>query len=490
MTSEIIEEPPFLMDGQDARIFKTILEDPNAAIEFANTFDENIFISSTARKLATAILSYVKNYKTSPTVKILLDKVKDFEEIYHEFSFALNEIQKAEVNVKEFRYELDKLKSKSIVAHTVNFQNQISSQNIATQEDAVNFLNKNKEIISSIDKIANPTKSANLQISLKDFLPQFKNHYDNKFRDPNYDRGIMTGYRFIDHIINGFKGGDLCIVGAATAGGKSLFLCNLAYQIYLGKNKITNSNHNEFEGTDVLYISLEMPVKSLVERIFARAADIPNYGIRDATLTKKELRALKMVTEFIDDYGNQLTIVDMPRGCSVAEIERIYDNMRRKPKVVVVDYLSLLDLSDKSSEENDWLKLGKISGELHEFARSRDDVVVLTAAQLNRPPQNKTNDTDHINIHRFGRSSLILHHATHGILIESREDEHTFSDMQLHFVKNRNGALGSFTLNKNLSHSSITDPEMVFLPDTSSKIYLPHEMADISGLLSEFGWNQ
>ena len=275
------------------------------------------------------------------------------------------------------------------------------------------------------------------------------------------------------------------MICGSTGGGKSVLKQALTNSIYLQNNSI-HTMENFDPGYNVLYFSLEMPLQQCVFRSFASMADVPFYGIRDTSLNRSEMQSLKQLTEFIKNYPYHYEIIDIPRGCTMDDIEECYKQTCDVfiPDVVFIDYLGLME--ERNFNGDDWLKLGYIAGRMHEFAR-KYNVPVVTSTQLNR--NNKASEEDTIGIHRIGRSSLITHHATCVIQIESRVEESTYSDLSLHLIKNRNGALGHFNLNKNLAHCRITDPEMVLLPDTSLRTYNPIDKSDISTMLESYGWS-
>jgi replicative DNA helicase len=284
--------------------------------------------------------------------------------------------------------------------------------------------------------------------------------------------------------------GEMMIIGGETGAGKSMLLNNIAIQMWMQKNTVFTEDY--MKGCNVLYFSLEMPFEACFRRTMARVADVPMYGIRDASLYKSQLEAMNTSFDFIDKYPYQFEIVDIPRGVTVDQIEARFLEAKAKfnPDVVVVDYLGLLEDSD--SEGDDWLKLGHIAGKLHELARYYN-IVVLTAVQLNRPTTKVNKDSsDLIGIHRIGRSSLIMHHANIGIQIESRKDESTYGDLKYHVIKNRDGETGCHSLVKNFKHASLKDPEVPFEPPRDDSGILPLDgiSEDISTLLEKYKWSQ
>jgi replicative DNA helicase len=231
----------------------------------------------------------------------------------------------------------------------------------------------------------------------------------------------------------------------------SMLLMNMAMNIWQNGNTI-DMESNFKQGADVLYFSLEMPYQDLHERVLSRLAMVPQIGIRDAKLTDEEQKRLAKALKFTKRYPYDFEIIDMPRGATIENIETIFNDItssRRKPAVVVIDYLSLMEHPQKD-EIDDWLKLGEIAGSVSEFGRV-NEIITLSAVQLNDPGKGQKTGENQIGMHRIGRSKLILHHANFAIQIEKRPNEESFPDLNLHMIKHRRTQGGRGKVYKNLS---------------------------------------
>jgi len=271
----------------------------------------------------------------------------------------------------------------------------------------------------------------------------------------------------------------------------SMLLANMAKQMWMQTNTIDRRDNFD-KGHNVLYFSLEMPYDQCVRRHMASMSDIPTYTLRDCQITDPEqLARLADCANFIRKYPYEFDLVDIPRGVSVDQIEDRYLESVSKgynPKVVVVDYLGLMESDD---EGDDWLRLGNIAGRLHEFARVYN-IVVLTAVQLNRAKAKDPREA--IGLHRIGRSSNIMHHATIGIQILTRENEDACADLEYHVIKNRNGERGSHNIKKRFQTATLVDfvdedgNRYVPKNDDSSIFTQVSAIEDISDRLEKLGW--
>ena len=54
---------------------------------------------------------------------------------------------------------------------------------------------------------------------------------------------------------------------------------------------------------------------------------------------------------FINNYPYEFEIIDMPRGATIENMEAVYEECKARfdPKIVVIDYLGLMDYNRKLS---------------------------------------------------------------------------------------------------------------------------------------------
>lgn len=451
---EYEEQVPFA--EQDVRILKGILTDLNVGRDFAANHDPKLF-QDKIQPIAKLIIDHIKLYKVLPTKRIILDKVGDNPDFLEKVNNIFDNFEYVEFDAKEYQYDVDKLKQKYVDTRFSSLKDDLRFNDTGNNEKQ---LKEMEALLKDIRQTQQVAKKAYTQKSIDQYIPDFHLDYVSRFDNPDASLGVLTGYSYLDYITNGISPGELIIIGGETGAGKSLLLNNIAVQMWMQKNTIGTQPTEFTKGFNIQYFSLEMPYKPCFRRTLAKIADLPIYGLRDSKLTKCETETLGMACDFIKRFSERakFEIVDIPRGVSVEQIEERYLEAcasGNPPDVVIVDYLGLLE--DHTAPGDDWLKLGYIAGKLHEFARTHN-VRVLTAVQLTRPQTNKKADPGElIGVHRIGRSSLIMHHANIGIMIESRKEEHLRQDFVYHIIKNRDGELGKAIINKRLANGCIYD---------------------------------
>lgn len=433
----------------DLSILKTILNDKKYAIEFAHDCNEKIFDQDYWR-FSKYIVDYIKIYKEAPTKRVMLDRIGKNETFAKYVSDVWDKIETHIYDLKDYKHDLEKLKNRYAKSLIIGLKNNLSSS------DGLDVKKSYGELQSVINNIKNINQIKTYeQKTLKDSVSDFKQKYTAKMNNPDLGVGVLTHFSFLDSALNGIRDSEFLVVAGGTGSGKSMMLMNMAINMWLQKND-TYMERDFQKGYDILYFSLEMPYEDMLERVLSRLAGIPQKSIRDATLTKEEGQKLGRALKFIENYPHNFEIVDIPRGASIETVELIFNDIcavRQKPKVIVVDYLTLMEYD---GELDDWLKAGKIAEQLSEFARATN-TVMLSAVQLNDPKMEGKAPEEQIGLHRIARSRQIAHNCNLVIQILKRKQEELFPDMELHMIKSRRSNLSHGKVYKNLANCTLSD---------------------------------
>lgn len=182
-------------------------------------------------------------------------------------------------------------------------------------------------------------------------------------------RGLKTGFKDLDNKTAGFQKGDLVIIGARPAMGKTTFAQNLAYNI-ASINKV-----------GVLFFSMEMAANEIVDRMISDVSGIDNWKMRTGNLTDEEfsrigdaLGEMDEIPIYIDDTSS-MTIMELRNKARRA----MHDH---NIGIVIVDYLQLIQGSDRYAG-NRVQEVTEISRGLKILARELK-IPVIALAQLSR----------------------------------------------------------------------------------------------------------
>ncbi len=244
--------------------------------------------------------------------------------------------------------------------------------------------------------------------------------------------GIPTGFADLDAITNGLHPGQLVIVAARPAIGKSTLGLDTARAASI-KN-----------GLPSVIFSLEMSRSEIVMRLLSAEASVPLQHMRSGTMTHSDwgrlaptMGAIEKAPLFIDDSPN-LTLMEIRAKCRRLK-------QRHGLKLVVVDYLQLMT-SGKRVESR--------QQEVSEFSRSLKllakelDVPVIAISQLNRGPEQRVDKKPMLSDLRESGS---LEQDADMVILLHREDAYEresarVGEADFIIAKHRNGPTATVTV--------------------------------------------
>jgi replicative DNA helicase len=185
--------------------------------------------------------------------------------------------------------------------------------------------------------------------------------------------GVPTGFAEMDDLTNGFHGGQLIIVAARPALGKSTLALDFARAASIGNDQPS------------IFFSLEMGRSEIAMRLLAAEASVPLQSMRKGTVDQRDWNKLAAVRGRINDAP--LYIDDSP-NMTLVEIRAKCRRLKQRVglKLVVIDYLQLMT-SGKRVESR--------QQEVSEFSRALKllakelQVPVIALSQLNRGPEQR-----------------------------------------------------------------------------------------------------
>lgn len=437
------------MTEYDLKFLKCVIEYRKSALAFAD-FNKPEILDNKYIKFGRGLVDVVKTYHQVPSLGVLQKTSKE-EAVQQYIAKTYEEAMAETVEEKDFEFyfkELkDRYKKRKISAFVEDYEHN-KGKTIKELEVKV------RDVFTSIQNLDSSVgmESRTLKENLSLFTGKFNEMKRNKDNLP----GIPTKYTFFDNNVT-LRGGDMLIIGGETGAGKSTLMTNFVKQMWMQDNTINTATEDFTRGYSCVIFSVEMPYDNYFTKLLACISGIDYRRIEMATLSKEEMDTIKKALDFINRFPFQMEIVDIPQ-LSSAEVDAILDSIEEskfRPDFVCVDYLGIMDLNNKNSNESDWLKQGEIARELRTVFRKRD-IPGITAVQLNRKKETK-NAEENIGTQRVSRSMGILTHCTTFVQIESRVNEDKCPDMRVHIVKNRNGGKGMFTVMKKLACSQLVD---------------------------------
>jgi replicative DNA helicase len=458
----------------DLNILKAISTNKNLAQDFLYECNAS-YLEAEYFAFAQTLLKYISSNKDVPTLRVLKEKHAKQPKLVETIENTWKKLESINYNEKDFKHDLENLKTRFAT-------NKISllREELNNTDNVLSLIPKLKSTVNDVNSLSR--KKAFEKKSLKDVIPSFTEEYNAKLEarknGVELSDCVKTGYSAFDNYTGGLQDGEFLLICGESNSGKSMLLMNMSIQMWMQNNTIDSTTFTN--GHNILYFSLEMPLKPCFNRVLARLAGVETNKLKNALLNKEEQARVKKALNFIKNYPFQFEIVDIPRGTTIEVIESIFEETKASfiPKVVSIDYMGIMDY-EGGAHLDDWLKLGHISAGIHEFGRVHK-VIVLSAVQLNRMKPTKETE-EKIGMHRIGRSALIVTNANIAVQIHTRQNEIQYPDMEYYIIKNREGQLGRGMLMKQLSCGSLFDSPLEIEESFIDANDLSSYMEDLQG---------
>lgn len=273
-------------------------------------------------------------------------------------------------------------------------------------------------------------------VAMNDLLADAFDRIEELHKNKGALRGLKTGFRDLDKKTAGFQKGDLIIVGARPAMGKTTFAQNLAYNIA------------SINGKGVLFFSMEMAANEIIDRMISDVSGVDNWKMRTGNLSDEEFQkigdAMAEMDEipiYIDDTSS-MTIVELRNKARRA----MHDH---DIGIVIVDYLQLIQGTDRYRGQR-VQEVTEISRGLKILARELE-IPVIALAQLSR---NVTGRDDPRPVLSDLRESGSIEQDADLVMFLHRPDYYRQNDdnyeethiTELLVAKHRHGAVGKIEL--------------------------------------------
>lgn len=298
-----------------------------------------------------------------------------------------------------------------------------------------NVIEATRQMISELEGIIGEN-----QEEVRSVAEIAKIHKDDYFKQGVEKKRIYFGFKELDKMVGGVEGGDIIILAARPAVGKSA----IALQII---------EYNAIKGKKIGYFNLEMQEKQVYERMIAKASKIEMARIRNAT------RFLQDEEQKYNEGNEKLSKLEnvfvRSGSATVSDIRLAVKNGHYD--LVVIDYLQLLK-PNKSRGANRYAEVGDISRGVKSIAMDFD-VPIIALSQLNRASEARENAEP--NMSELRESGDIEQDASVIIMLwNSDKDDNTKKKIKA--SKARQGKLGTEELTFNGS-------TMSFVSSTESK---------------------
>ena len=289
---------------------------------------------------------------------------------------------------------------------------------------------------------------------LNDFLIEAFNEAKEVCEAGGVAAGVPTGYPSLDRMLMGLREGQLVIIGARPAVGKTSFALNLALNA-------------ASEGYTVAFFSLEMSGKEIAQRFICAHAQVSMSNFRTGKISPQEWANIGQAAE---DLSRLDILIDDTPGITVTEIRAKARRMlhNKEKAIIILDYLQLVSPPAGRRAESRTVEVSEMSRALKIMAKELA-VPVISLSQLSRAVESRTGKRPQLSDLR--ESGSIEQDADIVMFLDrssneqeaGREDRPPEGITRTIVAKNRSGPIG--------------DVDLVFLA-ASTKFYELNEHAE------------
>ena len=213
------------------------------------------------------------------------------------------------------------------------------------------------------------TADTGVMEKINKIIPDVMNTFDELSKDKSSLKGIKTGYRSLDYLLNGLHKSDLMILAARPAVGKTSFAMNIVENVAL-------------QGYTCAVFSLEMSKEQIVQRMICSVANVSMEHATKGELSAKEWVAIEKARKALSEskiYIDDSAMITPQQALS--KCRRL--KSRAGLDFVMIDYVQLMSPEKTRNSDNRQQEITDISRNLKILAKELD-VPVLALSQLSR----------------------------------------------------------------------------------------------------------
>ena len=283
--------------------------------------------------------------------------------------------------------------------------------------------------------------------TLTEFMVEAYNEAEEVCQAGGQAAGVPTGFPSLDRMLMGFREGQLIIIGARPAVGKTSFALNLALNAAAA-------------GYTVGFFSLEMSGKEIAQRLICAYAMISISDFRMGRISPEQWANINEATQTLSKLD---ILIDDTPGTTVTEIRAKSRRMlhNKEKAIIILDYLQLVSPPPGRRSESRTVEVSEMSRGMKIMAKELK-IPLIALSQLSRQVESRTGKRPQLSDLR--ESGSIEQDADIVMFLDrsadeaeaSRDDRPDEGVTRIVVAKNRSGPIG--------------DVDLMFLP-ASTKFY-------------------
>jgi len=340
-------------------ILSSIVFEPSQFDELSTILKVDDFYLPAHQDIFNAMLTLLQ--KDQPIdeefIKKELIKIKKFDEQVLLEILSANPISNTTAYVNE-------IKDKSLKRHLLTLTTEI--KRVTVEEEL-----PSAEVVDIVEKklyeITQENQTSDFKDAPKMTFDTMEYIKEMKARGNSVLVGVDTGFAELNKMTTGFGKGDLVIIAARPAMGKTSFILNTVNSLIMN-------------GKGVAFFSLEMPAEQLMLRLLSIQTSIPLQKLRVGDMDDNQWSSLNGA---IDNMNNAKLFVDDQGSININQLRsklRKLKNQHPEIEIAVIDYLQIMQ---GVGTQDRHLQVSEISRGLKMLARELE-MPIVALSQLNR----------------------------------------------------------------------------------------------------------
>ncbi|PID29933.1 MAG: replicative DNA helicase [Candidatus Cloacimonadota bacterium] len=350
----------------EAAVLSAMIVDNESVPKALELLEEKFFYKSAHKMIFKAMTSLFEE-------NIEIDIITLIDKLYKDGTLEkcggkiyINELSDIVLSGANISYHANIVLEKAILRLLITASNNIIETSYKAERDVEEIVDYAEQTIFKIAERPNQKGF----VKINDIIPLTLQNIENAASMKSGILGVPSGFPDLDEKIGGFRPGQLIVLAARPAMGKTAFALNLAF------------NAAMFNDKSVGIFTMEMAADELLLRMISSASEVAmdsllkGFGIDQEKMLKisQVASVLNDKNIFIDDTGTN-TPLDIRAKCRRLKSEYGLD-------LVIIDYLQLMS-SSGNYRDNRQQEIAEISRSLKILAKELN-CPVLALSQLNR----------------------------------------------------------------------------------------------------------
>ena len=396
--------------------------------------DANMFYNDANKKI---FASLIELYKSGTNVDITtvaneLDKQKNLNAVGGED--YLSEVIDSVVSKANLDAYIKIIKEKAIRRNLIDTATNIITATYEEDKDLTFLLDNSEKKILDVAK----ARTTSELTPISEVLRRAQNNLEELAKNKRAITGLETGFYEFDKATSGLHGGELIILGARPAVGKTAFALNIATNAAMTTDKA------------VAIFNLEMSAEQLVNRMISAVGGIEGDKLKTGIMNHNDW---KKYNEALSELADTNIYIEDNVSVTAPEIRakcRRLANSEKGLALIVIDYLQLVTTGGRM--ESRQVEVSEISRALKKMAIELN-VPIIALAQLTRGAEQRkdSNQPRLVDLRESGSieqdADLVMFLNRQDYFEEKTADKKpTIVPVDLIVAKHRRGSTGAFQI--------------------------------------------